>query len=69
MEPPIDRRFALAVCLFLGGFFWSFRYRENLDNSGRLLSPANIFGLLLSGLGLLVWWGTFAFPSTWGWWL
>lgn len=68
-EPPIGRRLTLAVCLFLGGFFWSFRYREDFDYSRRLLSAENLFGLFVTGLGLFVWWGTFAFPCTWGWWL
>ena len=68
-EPPIGRRFTLSLGLFLSGFFWSCRYRQESNNSRGLLSSSNIFGLSLSWLGLLIWWGTFAFPSTWGWWL
>ena len=68
-EPPVGRRLTIAGCLFCLGLFLSFWYREKSDNGGLGLRPANVFGLLLVGIGLFVWWGTFAFPSTWGWWL
>lgn len=69
-SPPIGRRLSVFLVLFFGGFFVSLRGWLNLDDKGRLFGAAWIGGgTLLSAAGLLLWLATFAFPSTWGWWL
>jgi len=68
-RPPLCRRFVLSISLLLSGLFLAFRDRKYANDNGRVLSSPEILGLLLSGCGLAVWWITFAFPASWGWWL
>ena len=51
-EPPIGRRLALTVGLFLGGFFCCWRNGEHPNHDWRFLGPLNALGLLLIGLSL-----------------
>ena len=63
-DPPLGRRLAITVALFLGGLFIAFR---DPDNGRSALGPDQYLGFGLCWLGLAVWLGTLAFPSTWGW--
>jgi hypothetical protein len=69
-DPPIVRRLALLLGLCLVGFLLSRRGWTDPDDNRHVRRSAFICGgVLLSGVGLLLWVVTFAFPKTWCWWL
>lgn len=62
-SPPVARRLALSILLVLSGLFCAFR-------NPRFLGAAQVwFGFVLITCGGALWWITFAFQRTWGWWL
>jgi hypothetical protein len=68
-QPPIGRRFLVALASLLLTLSISSWGWKNFDHQRRLLGAAAIgSGLLLGCAGLGLWWAT-GFPSTWGWWL
>ena len=68
-HPPVGRRLILSSILFIGGFLISLRGWLDTDYDRRLISSLYaVSGLILSAIGLLLWWAI-GFRSSWGWWL
>ena len=69
-RPPLARRLFLYALGLLGGFWVAFAGVQQLDGQRRIFGAALILiGVLGAVLGSGLFLATFAYPSTWGWWL
>jgi len=66
--PPICSRLTLFLCLLFGGFLISLRgWLDPNDKGTGVRTTWVVGGWGVSFLGVLIWLGTLAFPSTWDW--
>lgn len=68
-EPPVKRRFFVALVLFVVGFFLAFQGGKRVYDKRQFLSAALLCGGYLFAIGGLCLWLLTAIPGTWGWWL
>jgi hypothetical protein len=66
--PPIGRRLVILIFGVLGGFLCCLAGIQQFDRNRRMIGVALVaFGLGGCAVGLGLWWATFSFSDTWGW--
>jgi hypothetical protein len=67
-HPPIGRRLVILIFGVLGGFLCCIAGIQQFDRNRRMIGVALVaFGLGGCAVGLGLWWATFSFSDTWGW--
>ena len=67
-HPPIGRRLVILIFGVLGGFLCCLAGIQQFDRNRRMIGVALVaFGLGGCAVGLGLWWATFSFSDTWGW--